>query len=65
MKRALVAKLRCPSCASPLRLETGESGDEVGAGSLGCTGCKESYPIADGIPVLLPPDLRQASMGKG
>ena len=28
-------------------------------GSLKCTKCAEKYPIEDGIPNLLPPDMRQ------
>jgi uncharacterized protein YbaR (Trm112 family) len=27
-------------------------------GSLTCTGCRERYPIEDGIPNMLPPDQR-------
>ncbi|HEX3569548.1 MAG TPA: Trm112 family protein [Acidobacteriaceae bacterium] len=41
--------LACPVCHSSLALE---------AGSVRCTGCTRSYPVADGIPVLL------ASRGK-
>jgi uncharacterized protein YbaR (Trm112 family) len=65
VKRALLAILRCPACKGQLRLEAAETGVEVANGSLVCIACKESYPIADGIPVLLPEGLRQASLGKG
>ncbi|MQC16953.1 MAG: Trm112 family protein [Chloroflexi bacterium] len=54
--------LACPLCKAELRLDvTVEEGGEVLAGTLTCTKCAEVYPIADGIPNLLPPDLR-ASM---
>ena len=35
--------------------------DEVIRGSLFCAKCNERYPIDDGIPNLLPPDLRKAA----
>ena len=34
-------------------------GGEVLAGSLHCAHCDERYPIDEGIPNLLPPDLRR------
>jgi hypothetical protein len=36
--------LGCPVCLSSLALETN---------SVRCTGCTRSYPVIDGIPVLL------------
>lgn len=36
-----------------------ETGGEIIHGSLKCTKCAEKYPIEDGIPNLLPPDMRQ------
>lgn len=42
-----------------LTIETQED-DEIVSGTLACTGCPETYPIEDGIPNLLPPDLRDA-----
>ncbi|HKO19767.1 MAG TPA: hypothetical protein VJU82_12860 [Acidobacteriaceae bacterium] len=36
--------LACPVCFSSLALETN---------SVRCTGCTRSYPVIDGIPVLL------------
>jgi hypothetical protein len=36
--------LACPVCLSSLALETN---------SVRCTGCTRSYPVIDGIPVLL------------
>ena len=62
MLRNLMDILACPLCKAELRLDvTAEDGGEVIAGTLTCTQCSEVYPIADGIPNLLPPDLR-ASM---
>ena len=61
MKRDLMDILACPVCkgALELRVDTEEAG-EIVAGSLQCASCDETYPIADGIPNLLPPDLRDA-----
>jgi len=54
--RAEVAKLlACPSCGGKLELEVAlERDDEVLEGRLTCVGCGASYPIANGIPRLLP-----------
>jgi uncharacterized protein YbaR (Trm112 family) len=54
--------LACPMCKSELQLTIDkEEGDEVIEGSLFCAKCDERYPIEDGIPNLLPPDLRRAA----
>jgi uncharacterized protein YbaR (Trm112 family) len=37
-----------------------DEGDDVIEGSLHCARCNETYPIEDGIPNLLPPDLRRS-----
>ena len=59
MNDDLVEILRCPVDKSELELEVGEREDgEVIAGRLVCTECGEVYPIEDGIPNLLPPDMR-------
>jgi len=51
--------LRCPEDKAELELEVDErDGDEVMEGALVCTECGERYPIEDGIPNLLPPDMR-------
>lgn len=61
MLRDLVEILACTVCHEPLTLSvTREEGIEVLAGTLTCTACGEAYPITDGIPNLLPPDLRRA-----
>jgi uncharacterized protein YbaR (Trm112 family) len=41
---ALAAQLACPACLGDLRLE---------AARLVCAACSRSYPIVDGIPVLI------------
>jgi uncharacterized protein YbaR (Trm112 family) len=37
--------LACPVCFGPLRFEEA---------TVACTGCARTYPIVDGIPVLIP-----------
>lgn len=65
MRRDLMDILACPLDKAALTLAvTREEGaaeeGEVLDGSLTCTACGEVYPIVDGIPNLLPPDLREA-----
>ena len=61
MRRDLMDILACPVCKGELTLTTtSESGGgEVIEGALLCAECNERYPISDGIPNLLPPDLRR------
>ncbi|RAW46260.1 Trm112 family protein [Halorubrum sp. 48-1-W] len=50
----------CPLDKADLELDVDEEGDgEVLEGTLTCTECGEVYPIEDGIPNLLPPDMRE------
>jgi len=59
MKQDLMEILACPLCKGELTLKVDtKDGDEIVAGSLNCAACDEAYPIEDGIPNLLPPDLR-------
>lgn len=59
MKRELLDILACPMCKGDLELEVDEENDEeIVKGKLHCKKCDESYPIEDGIPNLLPPNLR-------
>ena len=59
MKKELMNILACPRCKGELKLEVEvEEGDEVISGKLNCAACNLSYPIEDGIPNLLPPELR-------
>ncbi len=57
MKRQLLDILACPVCKHhPLELEViSESGDNIVDGMLSCPGCRNRYPITDGIPDLMPP----------
>ena len=62
MRKDLMDILACPMCKGELKLTIDEEeGDEVIGGSLFCDTCNERYPIDDGIPNLLPPDLRKAA----
>ena len=59
MKDDLLDILCCPLDKEELELEATETdGDEILEGNLVCTECGEQYPIEDGIPNLLPPDMR-------
>jgi len=51
--------IRCPMDKQELELESIQrNDDEVLEGRLVCTECSEEYPIEEGIPNLLPPDMR-------
>lgn len=51
--------LACPVCKGDLMLAVKEENEhEITSGTLYCTKCEEYYPIENGIPNLLPPDLR-------
>jgi uncharacterized protein YbaR (Trm112 family) len=55
----LLEVLRCPVCRGELQLVPGRTeGDEILEGTLSCAACQVDYPIADGIPDLLPPGDR-------
>ena len=61
MKRDLMDILACPVCKTALELSVDREADgEIVEGGLRCAACEETYPIAGGIPNLLPPDLRDA-----
>lgn len=60
MNESLMDILCCPLDKQDLELTTNEQeDDEVIAGRLTCTECGTDYPIDDGIPNLLPPDMRE------
>jgi len=62
VKESLLDIVCCPLDKEELDLEVDEREDgEVLAGTLTCTECGEAYPIEDGIPNLLPPDMREES----
>jgi uncharacterized protein YbaR (Trm112 family) len=61
MRRDLMDILACPICKGVLTLTaTREEAGDVVEGTLDCAVCSESFPITEGIPNLLPPDLRRA-----
>ena len=53
----LLSVLRCPVTGSPLV----QDGDELVTASADASGQKLRYPIEDGIPLLLPPELLPAA----
>lgn len=60
MKRSMLDILACPIDKHyPLELHDIEAaGDDVRQGVLFCTKCSRYYPVIDGIPVMLPDELR-------
>lgn len=64
MKKELMDILACPMCKGDLELSIGEEDDkgEIVKGSLYCKKCDDRYPIEEGIPNLLPPELRQGGL---
>ena len=72
MRTDLLDILACPVCRGTLTLqadtiapEGAPDAGEVLTGALNCSPCNEVYPIRDGIPNLLPPDLRDAEAVAG
>jgi uncharacterized protein len=60
VKESLLDIVCCPIDKADLELEVDErDGEEILSGTLVCTECGERYPIEDGIPNLLPPDMRE------
>lgn len=60
MKRDLMDILCCPMCKGDLVLNVQEENEkEIVKGTLYCGKCNEYYPIDDGIPNMLPPELRE------
>ncbi|MFB6268156.1 MAG: methytransferase partner Trm112 [Halodesulfurarchaeum sp.] len=59
MKADLMDIICCPVDKSDLELDVEERNEEeILEGTLTCTECGEVYPIEEGIPNLLPPDMR-------
>ncbi|MGB9985783.1 methytransferase partner Trm112 [Salarchaeum japonicum] len=62
MKEDLLDIVCCPLDKHDLELAIDEEDDgDIVSGTLTCTECGEAYPIKDGIPNLLPPDMREAA----
>ncbi|WP_335999440.1 methytransferase partner Trm112 [Halorientalis halophila] len=60
MREDLMDIICCPLDKHDLELEVdSREDDEILDGRLVCTECGEEYPIEDGIPNLLPPDMRE------
>ncbi len=60
MKESLMEIICCPMDKHELELTVEKrDGDEILEGTLTCPECGETYPIEDGIPNLLPPDMRE------
>ncbi len=60
MKRDLMEILVCSVCKGDLELVVFEEDEkEIITGRLTCKSCGEAYPIEDGIPNMLPPELRE------
>ena len=59
MKEDLMDIICCPLDKHDLELDAQARDDgEILEGTLTCTECGEQFPIDDGIPNLLPPDMR-------
>ena len=72
LRTDLLDILACPVCRGTLTLasqtiapDDAPDAGEVLTGTLTCAACDEVYPISDGIPNLLPPDLREAEGIRG
>jgi len=62
MKEDLMDIICCPLDKHDLDLEVVQrDDDEIMEGRLVCTECGEEYPVENGIPNLLPPDMRGES----
>ncbi len=63
MRKRLLEILMCPECKSDLEVEIEETVVENGEekiikGRLKCKNCGAEFPIEDGIPNMLSPELR-------
>lgn len=59
MKRDLMEILCCPMCKGDITLSViREEGIEIKDGTLYCQKCNIFYPIENGIPNMLPPNMK-------
>ena len=63
VEKELMSILACPVCKGDLKLidlrgKKRGKGERGLDGKLVCKSCKQEYPIKQGIPILLPPELR-------
>jgi SAM-dependent methyltransferase len=57
MKQQLLEDLVCPLSSHSLELDAAGPVGDVEYGELACSGCGRRWPIRDGVPRLVPPDL--------
>ncbi len=62
MLRSLLPLLACPNCRSEIRIVDERVADELSVmlGNLACMSCGAGFPIAEGIPRLMPQNLLAA-----
>ena len=67
MKRSMLDILACPIDKHyPLELHhIDAAGDDIRQGVLFCAKCDRYYPVIDGIPVMLPDELRNKERDTG
>lgn len=66
MKRRLLDILACPMCKHhPIDLLAFEEAEEIETGILTCSSCGRWYPIIEGIPHMLPDELRDCDEDSG
>ena len=59
MKDSLLEILVCPVCHGKLELKNAERNEkEITSGSLSCAKCNYDYNITEGIPNLVPPEMK-------
>lgn len=66
MKPSLIKKLCCPIDKEDLELKVfaKDTEDNILEGMLSCSYCKRYYPIAYGVPIMLPDEYREMNLEK-
>src|SRR5919202_1753395 len=63
MKDYLLEMLLCPVCHGALKWNvSGREGEHIQEGEAHCLSCGTTYPVHDGIPVFLTPDLSRTDL---